>query len=491
MSSKKKSYKKKSLSDRITDLIAYGFIILFPCYIIYATYSFFSDLFGTSNEPTTIEKVEDIIDEGRVWKVADVPNSRLQSNYIHVCNPDSIIETAYEDSINALLAPFKNRSDIFVVALNKVESPTIFDFSHELFNTWGIGDAEKNNGILVAMTMRPHAIFITTGDGMEGDVPDVVCHQIIEKSIKPYFRKDEYGKGLYECSKALVSHINRNDSIENQLVPGSENNVSSASNNGYSYQNSTEYDDEDLSFFMIILVFAGLWYIFISPCIGIFIAVSYLLRIGSVYKKSKKEAYYDRNRMAYLRARDLKPTSKDNSVAILFPIILLAYIPMWYLYKKNRKKVRICPHCGSKMNCLSESEEDAYMSPQQILEEREQVFDYDVWYCKNCHHTIVGGYQSKRYDRYSECEKCHTRLSKEISRKTILEPTYSSEGMKNVVYKCLYCNHQRVTTYRIPKLEKTVVVSGGGGYSGGGGGFSGGGSFGGGHSSGGGAGGSW
>lgn len=87
--------------------------------------------------------------------------------------------------------------------------------------------------------------------------------------------------------------------------------------------------------------------------------------------------------------------------------------------------------------------------------------------------------------------KCHTRLSKEISRKTILEPTYSSEGMKNVVYKCLYCNHQRVTTYRIPKLEKTVVVSGGGGYSGGGGGFSGGGSFGGGHSSGGGAGGSW
>lgn len=491
MSSKKKSYKKKSLSDRITDLIAYAFIIIFPCYVIYASCSFIADLFGNSDEPTTIEKVESIIDEGRIWKVKDVPNSRLQSNYIHVCNPDSIIETAYEDSINALLAPFKNRSDIFVVALNKVESPTIFDFSHELFNSWGIGDAEKNNGILVAMTMRPHAIFITTGDGMEGDVPDVVCHQIIEKSIKPYFRKDEYGKGLYECSKALVSHINRNDSIENQLVPGSENNVSSASDNGYSYQNSTEYDDEDLSFFMIILAFGGLWYIFISPCIGIFIAVSYLLRIGSVYKKSKKEAYYDRNRMAYLRARDLKPTSKDNSVAILFPIILLAYIPMWYLYKKNRKKVRICPHCGSKMNCLSESEEDAYMSPQQILEEREQVFDYDVWYCKNCHHTIVGGYQSKRYDRYSECEKCHTRLSKEISRKTILEPTYSSEGMKNVVYKCLYCNHQRVTTYRIPKLEKTVVVSGGGGYSGGGGGFSGGGSFGGGHSSGGGAGGSW
>ena len=481
-----KSKEKKSTSRRIVDVIACGYIVYLIFYFLSAICSWcYTD---DSSETTTIEKVQEVFDEGRIWKVEDVPNTRLTSNYIHVCNPDSIIDSVYEDSINAVLAPFKERADIFIVALNKVESPTIFDFSHELFNKWGIGNAEKNNGILVAMTMRPHAVFITTGDGMEGDVPDVVCHQIIEKSIKPYFRQDQYGKGLYECSKSLIAHINHSDSIEGNIPAESfEANPQEA----YSYQNSTKYDDEDLSVWDVVFILLVAWFIVFSPLIGFFIIIGYLIRIFKVLKSSKKESGEDANQIAYIRARELKPTLTDNVLAFFFPVILLAYIPMWAIYKTNRKKTRVCPYCKSKMSCLTEEEEDAYMTPQQIIEERVKVFDYDVWYCKHCQHTIVGGYQSKRYDQYKECEKCHTRVSKQILV-TTRDATYTSPGRKRITYQCLYCNHQQYVNIVLPKLEHSTGSGGysGGGYSGGG--YSGGGgSFGGGHSSGGGAGGSW
>ena len=71
-------------------------------------------------------------------------------------------------------------------------------YAIELGNRWGIGRKDKNNGVLMLIKSEPpdRGIFIATGYGTEGALPDITAGRIIRNTMAPFFRQQQYYEGI-------------------------------------------------------------------------------------------------------------------------------------------------------------------------------------------------------------------------------------------------------------------------------------------------------
>ncbi len=132
----------------------------------------------------------------KVWTVRTVPNTRLESNDIHVSDPDGFLSDSAEININTALCAIRDKADVFVVTLATIGEAEPKHFATELFNYWGIGDAETNNGVLLLFVEDQHAIEIEPGYGAEEILTDAQCKRINSTMIEHYFKAGDYEGGL-------------------------------------------------------------------------------------------------------------------------------------------------------------------------------------------------------------------------------------------------------------------------------------------------------
>lgn len=131
-----------------------------------------------------------------IWTVKSVPNTRLQGNSIHVSDPDGYLSDSAEMAINTALSGIRDQADVFLVTLTSIGDDDPKQFATTLFNYWGIGDADTNNGVLLLFVEDQHALEFETGYGAETTLTDARCSQIFRNTIVPYFREEDYENGL-------------------------------------------------------------------------------------------------------------------------------------------------------------------------------------------------------------------------------------------------------------------------------------------------------
>lgn len=78
------------------------------------------------------------------------------------------------------------------------------DYAERLAEYWEIGQEGKDNGILIFVAKSDHRIWIATGYGMEGSVPDLIAKQVIDQLITPEFKNGNFYKGLDLGTSALI-----------------------------------------------------------------------------------------------------------------------------------------------------------------------------------------------------------------------------------------------------------------------------------------------
>ncbi len=104
---------------------------------------------------------------------------------------------AFEDTTSTQIA---------VVVLRSTGGYDVADYAVRLAQKWGVGGKKDNNGILLLAALDDRTVTIQTGYGMEGAVPDVIAHRIIQNEIKPAFRRQDYYGGLDKATDALISY---------------------------------------------------------------------------------------------------------------------------------------------------------------------------------------------------------------------------------------------------------------------------------------------
>ncbi|MCD8742563.1 TPM domain-containing protein [Mucilaginibacter roseus] len=94
---------------------------------------------------------------------------------------------AFDDSTSTQIA---------IVMMRSVGEYDIGEYAIKLGRAWGIGQKDKNNGVLILVAKDDRKLTIQTGYGVEGALPDAVTRQIRENDINPRFREGDFYGGL-------------------------------------------------------------------------------------------------------------------------------------------------------------------------------------------------------------------------------------------------------------------------------------------------------
>lgn len=86
------------------------------------------------------------------------------------------------------------------------ESPDITSFATEMFNAWGLGDAVRNDGILLVVAARDREVRLALGTGF-GAGNEGVAREVIEMAILPAFRQGKMAEGIEAGVAATITRI--------------------------------------------------------------------------------------------------------------------------------------------------------------------------------------------------------------------------------------------------------------------------------------------
>lgn len=110
-----------------------------------------------------------------------------------------ILSQDQESKLEQKLVNFDDSTStqIAVVTLKDLDGEPASSYAPTLAEKWGIGQKDRNNGILILVSMsNPREVFIATGYGVEEFVPDATAKRIVDEHILPYFKKSAYYEGL-------------------------------------------------------------------------------------------------------------------------------------------------------------------------------------------------------------------------------------------------------------------------------------------------------
>lgn len=94
-----------------------------------------------------------------------------------------------------------------VVTVDSLNVEAIEDYALQLGRDWGVGDKEKNNGVVVLLSESDREIYIAVGYGLEGALPDSKTGRIIDTYGISYFSSDNFSTGLVSVYNAIVNEI--------------------------------------------------------------------------------------------------------------------------------------------------------------------------------------------------------------------------------------------------------------------------------------------
>jgi len=115
-----------------------------------------------------------------------------------------VISPYYEEKMGALAWEVKQNTgaEMTVVTVEDMGGWGIDEYASRLYEDWGIGEKDKDNGVLILLAMAERRTRIEVGYGLEGILPDGLAGEILDEYVLPDFRQGDYGQGLY---KGLVA----------------------------------------------------------------------------------------------------------------------------------------------------------------------------------------------------------------------------------------------------------------------------------------------
>jgi uncharacterized protein len=109
-----------------------------------------------------------------------------------------ILSPAAKAALELKLADLEDRSGIqlVVATVSSLEGQEIEPYANELFRAWKLGEADKNNGVLLLVAPNERRVRIEVGYGLEGTLTDALSKIIITNAIAPRFKAGDFSGGV-------------------------------------------------------------------------------------------------------------------------------------------------------------------------------------------------------------------------------------------------------------------------------------------------------
>lgn len=142
-----------------------------------------------------------------------------------ISNPAPQTDIYLNDGANMLSADAKDQlltaskdlheqtgAQFVIVTVPSLNGQSIEEYSNDLFNNWGIGDKDKNNGVLLLISKDDKKFRIEVGSGLEGTLTDAYCNNELS-ILKDNFKKGDFDTGVLTVSKDICSSISSGEEV--------------------------------------------------------------------------------------------------------------------------------------------------------------------------------------------------------------------------------------------------------------------------------------
>ncbi len=124
-----------------------------------------------------------------------------------------VVDAEDANNLRQALADLKNSKgiELAVVTVNSIKDYATGDatfeaFATHLFNTWGVGDAQRNRGVMLLVAVKDHKLRVELGKGY-GSGHSAEMQSIIDNTIVPDFKQGAYSRGIYRGVKAIADQL--------------------------------------------------------------------------------------------------------------------------------------------------------------------------------------------------------------------------------------------------------------------------------------------
>jgi uncharacterized membrane protein YgcG len=132
-----------------------------------------------------------------------------ESSFFYVSDEANVIDEADEKLITAngevLFDDYV--AQIVVATVDSTDGVPPERYAMELFNTWGLGDKEYNNGFLILLVINDDTYWATPGDGLRTALPDEKIYDILHQSLEPDFAAKRYSAGAVNVYRAFYESL--------------------------------------------------------------------------------------------------------------------------------------------------------------------------------------------------------------------------------------------------------------------------------------------
>lgn len=114
--------------------------------------------------------------------------------------------------LRSILSQVENNttSEVVVVTVNTTAPYAPSQYRTMLFNEWGVGKADVDNGLLILYAVTEHRIEVEVGYGLEGILPDSKVGRMLDDYYVPLRDVNQTTKGIVEFTKAVAVVLNEN-----------------------------------------------------------------------------------------------------------------------------------------------------------------------------------------------------------------------------------------------------------------------------------------
>ena len=330
--------------------------------------------------------------------VQDVPNPRTTGGW--VSDTADLISPEGEAELNVLLSELEAESgaEVAVVTVDQTAPATSpRSFTTELFNYWGVGKAEEDNGVVFLISEGDRRAEVVVGYGLEDYLTQTKIEALLRREAIPSFKSQNYEQGIFNASEALV--------------------------------------DELLTFSASRLLIDELQ----SP---------------NAIDIDRQEAETTKTVENSRLASEPSQNTTLSFLKLLFGAIgfsgagVVLYALLGALVESLHPK---CKQCQVKLRKVVEPELSAHLSPAQRKASDLGSATYEGWLCPSCSDISIN--RRKQYlTIYRNCPRCHEPTVRH-TRRTVENPTHHRAGRAEITKKCHCCNYQAVDFVAIAQLS--------------------------------------
>lgn len=153
-----------------------------------------------------------------------------------IADEANILSEQVKNDLNMTLWDLQKKSgaDIAVVILNSLDGRSVEDTAIDIGITYKVGAKGKNNGVVFLTALNDRKMRIELGTGLEDRIAISSLNNIRDYDILPYYKKDEYEKGVargtYKLAELVASVENVNITEQGNCPPSVSDNISHKKN---------------------------------------------------------------------------------------------------------------------------------------------------------------------------------------------------------------------------------------------------------------------